>query len=78
MKALARAWRWQRLIDDGVYSSVTEISEAEEINKRYISRSCGLHYWRPTSSRQSGGTSQPASDAGEAGAATAGELGRAA
>jgi hypothetical protein len=38
VKALARAWRWQRLIDDGVYSSVTEISEAEEINKRYISR----------------------------------------
>ena len=38
MKAFARAWRWQTLIDDGVYSSVTEISEAEEINKRYISR----------------------------------------
>lgn len=38
LKALARAWRWQRLLDGGVYSSVTEISEAEKINKSYISR----------------------------------------
>jgi hypothetical protein len=38
LKALARAWRWQRLLDDGVYTSVTEISEAEGINKSYISR----------------------------------------
>ena len=38
IKALARAWRWQKLLDDGVYSSVTEISEAEAINKSYVSR----------------------------------------
>jgi hypothetical protein len=38
VKALARAWRWQRLLDGGVYTSVTEISEAEGINKSYISR----------------------------------------
>jgi hypothetical protein len=38
LKALARAWRWQRLLDDGVYTSVTEISDAEGINKSYISR----------------------------------------
>jgi hypothetical protein len=38
VKALARAWRWQRLLDEGVYASVTEISEAEGINKSYISR----------------------------------------
>ena len=38
IKALARAWRWQRLLDDGRYSSVTEISEAEGINKSYVSR----------------------------------------
>jgi hypothetical protein len=46
MKAFARAWRWQTLIDDGVYSSVTEISEAEEIHKSISAESCGLHYWR--------------------------------
>jgi hypothetical protein len=38
VKALARAWRWQRMFDDAVYSSVTEISEAEGINKSYVSR----------------------------------------
>ena len=38
VKALARAWRWQKLLDDGVYNSVTEISEAEHIGKSYISR----------------------------------------
>lgn len=25
VKALARAWRWQRMLDDGVYTSVSEI-----------------------------------------------------
>jgi hypothetical protein len=38
VKALARAWRWQRMLDAGVYSSVTEISEAEAIGKSYVSR----------------------------------------
>ena len=38
VKALARAWRWQRLLDQGVYSSVTEIAEAEKISKSYVSR----------------------------------------
>jgi hypothetical protein len=38
IKALARAWRWQRLLDEGVYSLVTEISEAEHIGKSYVSR----------------------------------------
>jgi hypothetical protein len=38
VKALARAWRWQRLLDSGIYTSVTEISEAEHIGKSYISR----------------------------------------
>ena len=38
VKALARAWRWQKQLDHGVYRSVTEISEAEGINKSYVSR----------------------------------------
>jgi hypothetical protein len=38
LKALARAWRWQKLLDEGVYSSVTEIAAAEAINKSYVSR----------------------------------------
>jgi hypothetical protein len=38
VKALVRAWRWQRMLDDGVYASVSEIGEAEKISKSYVSR----------------------------------------
>jgi hypothetical protein len=38
LKALARAWRWQKLLDDGVYTSVSEIGDAESISKSYVSR----------------------------------------
>jgi hypothetical protein len=36
VKALARAWRWQKLLDRGVYGSVTEIAAAEKISKSYV------------------------------------------
>ena len=38
VKALARPWRWQKLLDQGTYSSVTEIAEAERITKSYVGR----------------------------------------
>jgi hypothetical protein len=38
LKALARAWRWQRMLDEGVYATVSEIGDAEDISKSYISR----------------------------------------
>ena len=38
VKALARAWRWQRQLDGGAYSSVSDIGEAEGISKSYVSR----------------------------------------
>jgi hypothetical protein len=38
LKALARAWRWQRMLDEGVYTSVSEIGDAENISKSYVSR----------------------------------------
>ena len=38
VKALARAWRWRRVLDDGVYASVSEIGDAENISKSYVSR----------------------------------------
>ena len=37
-KALARAWRWQQQLDEGAYSSVSDIGEAEGISKSYVSR----------------------------------------
>src|SRR5918993_4777638 len=38
VKALARAWRWQKLLERGVHGSVTEIAEAEKISKSYVNR----------------------------------------
>jgi hypothetical protein len=38
VKALARAWRWQRMLDEGVYTSVSEFGDAENISKSYVSR----------------------------------------
>jgi hypothetical protein len=38
LKALARAWRWQRMLDDSVYASVSDIGDAENISKSYVSR----------------------------------------
>ena len=38
VKALARAWRWQRTLDEGVYATVREIGDAENISKSYVSR----------------------------------------
>jgi hypothetical protein len=33
LKALASAWRWQRMLDDGVYASVSEICDTENVSK---------------------------------------------
>jgi hypothetical protein len=38
LKALARAWRWQRMLHEGVYTSVSEIGDAENISKSCVSR----------------------------------------
>jgi hypothetical protein len=38
VKALARAWRWQRMLDEGIYATVSEIGDAENISKSYVSR----------------------------------------
>ena len=38
IKALGRAWRWQRMLGEGVYTSVSEIGDAENISKSYVSR----------------------------------------
>ena len=38
VKALARAFRWRKLIETGVYASCAEIASAEKINASYVSR----------------------------------------
>ena len=38
IKALARAWRWQRGLDEGNVASVAEIADSEGVNRSYVSR----------------------------------------
>jgi hypothetical protein len=36
VKALARAFRYQRLLDEGRYASITEMAAAEKIERGYL------------------------------------------
>jgi hypothetical protein len=38
VKALARAFRYQRLLDEGRYASITEAAAAERIDRGYLGR----------------------------------------
>ena len=38
VKALARAFRWRRMLETGKHSTVQEIAAAEKINSSYVSR----------------------------------------
>ena len=48
VKALARAFRWRKLIETGVYGTVGEIAAAEKINPSYVSRVLRLTLLAPT------------------------------
>ena len=38
VKALARAYRWKRLLEDGHHTSLTDLAKAEGINRSYLCR----------------------------------------
>ena len=38
VKALARAFRWQRMLDDGVCGTIEELARRERVNRGYLSR----------------------------------------
>jgi hypothetical protein len=38
IRALARAHRWKRLLEEGKYGSATEIAEAEKIGRSFVNR----------------------------------------
>jgi len=38
VKALARAFRYQRMLDQGRYASITEMAAAEQIDRGYLGR----------------------------------------
>ena len=38
VKALARAHRWQRLLESGAYGTLADLADAERISRSYVSR----------------------------------------
>ena len=38
VKAVARAFRWREMLEDGEYSTIREIAVAERINESYVGR----------------------------------------
>ena len=49
IKALARAFRWRKLMEAGAYGTVEEIAAAEKINASYVSRVLRLTLLAPDS-----------------------------
>lgn len=47
VKALARAFRYQRLLDEGRYTSITEMAEGEKIDRGYLGRITRLSLLAP-------------------------------
>jgi hypothetical protein len=38
IKAVARAFRWRRMLEEGRFATLTELAEAEKINRSYLCR----------------------------------------
>jgi hypothetical protein len=38
VKAIARAFRWRQMLEDGAYNTIAEIAVAEKINESYVGR----------------------------------------
>jgi hypothetical protein len=38
LKALARAWRWARMLESGEYGTLAELAAAERISRSYVCR----------------------------------------
>jgi hypothetical protein len=47
VKALARAFRWRRMLEEGRYASVRELAKAEGVNRTYIGRLLNLTLLAP-------------------------------
>ena len=48
VKAIARAFRWQKMLETGRYATIKEIAKAEKINSSYIGRVLRLTLLAPT------------------------------
>src|SRR5262249_55564037 len=48
VKAIARAFGWQKMLESGRYATIKEIAKAERINASYVSRVLRLTLLAPT------------------------------
>lgn len=66
VKALARAFRWRRMLETGHYTTIDELARAEKINASYVSRVLRLTLLAPDTveaildGRQAEGVTLPA------------------
>lgn len=64
IKAIARAFRWREMLENGTYATIAEIADAEKINESYVGRVLRLTLLAPDiveailAGRQRGGMSQ--------------------
>lgn len=47
VKALARAFRWRRMLEEGRYASIRELAAAEGIDRAYVGRALNLTLLAP-------------------------------
>ena len=47
LRAIARAKRWQKLLDDGVFKTTSEIAEVLQTDQSYVARTIRLAYLAP-------------------------------
>jgi hypothetical protein len=47
VKALARAFRWRKLLESGTYGTIDELAKSEKINSSYVSRVLRLSLLAP-------------------------------
>lgn len=48
VKLIVRGFRWQRMLYEGKFTSIEDLSAAEKINPSYVSRVLRLSYLSPT------------------------------
>jgi hypothetical protein len=78
VKPLARAWRWQRMLDEASTRRSVRSATPRTSRRAMSAGSYDSRCWHPTSSRRSSRGEGSGANAGETGAAAAGELGGAA
>src|SRR5947208_1715847 len=60
VKAIARAFRWREMLENGTHATIAEVAAAEKINESYVSRVLRLTLLAPEIVEQMLGGRQPA------------------